>query len=77
MPGLEAVRPLFAEELRALEHVDDDLGSWQAAYDRIRRAVSLLYPDGRPVPEFLPHVDGEDAGGAGATSRLLRPRWKP
>jgi hypothetical protein len=61
MPGLEAVRPLFAEELRALEHVDDDLGSWQAAYDRIRRAVSLLYPDGRPVPEFLLHVDGEDA----------------
>src|SRR5215831_19666011 len=59
--GFAAVRPLFAEELRALEHVDDDLGSWQAAYDRIRRAVSLLYPHGRPVPEFLLHVDGEDA----------------
>ncbi len=61
MPGFEAVRPLFEEELRALEHIDDDLGSWQAAYDRIRRAVSLLYPEGRPVPEFLLHVDGEDA----------------
>jgi hypothetical protein len=61
MPGFEAVRLLFQEELRALEHIEDDLGSWQAAYDRIRRAVSLLYPEGRPVPEFLLHVDGEDA----------------
>lgn len=61
MPGFGAVRPLFEEELRALEHIDDDLGSWQAAYDRIRRAVSLHYPDGRPAPEFLLHVDGEDA----------------
>jgi hypothetical protein len=26
------------------------------------RTVSLLYPDGRPVPEFLLYVDGEDAG---------------
>ena len=61
MPGFEAVRPPFEEELRALGHIDDDVGSWQAAYDRIRRAVSLLYPEGRPVPEFLLHVDGEDA----------------
>ena len=61
MAGFEAVRPLFEEELRALEHIDDDLGSWQAAYDRIRRSVTLHYPEGRPVPEFLLHVDGEDA----------------
>jgi len=61
MPEFAACRPLFEEELRALEQIDDDLGSWQAAYDRIRSAVSLLYPDGRPVPEFLLHVDGEDA----------------
>jgi hypothetical protein len=60
-PQFAAVRPLFEEELRALECIDDDLGSWEAAYDRIRAAVSLLYPDGRPVPEFLLHVDGEDA----------------
>jgi hypothetical protein len=60
MPGFEAVRRLFEEELRALAHIDDDVGTWQAAYDRIRKAVSL-YPDGRPVPEFLLHVDGEEA----------------
>lgn len=61
MPGFEAVRPLFEEELRALEHIDDDVGSWEAAYARIRKAVTLLYPEGGPVPEFLLHVDGEDA----------------
>ena len=60
-PGFERIRPPFAQELRALEHMDDDPGSWEAAYDRIRAAVSLLYPDGRPVPEFLLHVEGDDA----------------
>lgn len=61
MSGFGAVRPLFEEELRALEHIDDDLGSWQAAYDRIRSSVTLHYPEGRPVPEFLLHIDNEDA----------------
>ena len=61
MPGFEEVRPLFEEELRALEHIDDDLGAWQAAYDNIRSAVDLLYPEGHPVPEFLMHIRGEDA----------------
>ena len=61
MPGFEAVWPLLEEELRALKNIDDDLGSSQAGYDRIRRVVSLHYPEGRPVPEFLLHVDGEVA----------------
>jgi hypothetical protein len=61
MPGFEEVRPLFEQELRAVEQIDDDVGSWQAAYDRIRSTVSLLHPEGHPVPEFLLHVDGEDA----------------
>jgi hypothetical protein len=60
MPGLDEVRPLFEQELRALEQIDDDFVSWQAARDRIRSAVSLLYPEGHPVPEFVLHVDGED-----------------
>jgi hypothetical protein len=33
----------------------------EAAYARIRKAVTLLYPEGRPVPELLLHVDGGDA----------------
>ena len=60
-PGFEQIRPLFQEELRALEHIDDDLGVWEAAYENIRSAITLHYPDGRPVPEFLLHVDGSDA----------------
>ena len=63
-----AVQPLFEEEPQALEHIDDDLGARQAAHDNIRSVVSLLYPAGHPVyragypvPEFLPHIDGEDA----------------
>ena len=57
----ERIRPLFEEELRRLDRLDDDLASWEAAYDRIRHAVRLLAPDGRPVPEFLLHIDGHDA----------------
>jgi hypothetical protein len=61
MPGFAAIRPLFEEELRAMENMDDDPDSWEAAYEGIRSAVSLLYPDGSPVPEFLLHIDGDEA----------------
>jgi hypothetical protein len=57
----ERVRPLFEEELHWLERLDEDSAGWEAAYDRIRQAVRLLAPDGRPVPEFLLHIDGHDA----------------
>ena len=40
--------------------LDDGLGQWEAAYRRIRDVVRLLAPDGRPVPEFLLHIEGED-----------------
>jgi len=60
-PVFEEVRPLFEEELRALDHIEDDLGARDAAYENIRGAMTLHYPDWRPVPEFLPHVDGQDA----------------
>jgi len=33
----------------------------EAAYRRIREAVRLLAPDGRAVPEFLLHIEDEDA----------------
>ena len=48
-------------ELRRLDGLDDDPESWEAAYNQIRQAVRLLAPDGRPVPEFLLHIDGGDA----------------
>jgi hypothetical protein len=59
--GFEEVRPLFEEELRRLDHLDDDPAPWEAAYRRIRQAVCLLAPDGRPVPEFLLHIEGDNA----------------
>ena len=59
--GFAEVRPLFDGEFRCLERLDDEPGQWEAAYRRIRDAVRLLGPDGRPVPEVLLHIDGEDA----------------
>jgi hypothetical protein len=60
-PAFETVRPLFAEELRLLDAIDDDYEAWEAAYDRIQDVVSLAAPDGRRVPEFLLHIQGQDA----------------
>jgi len=60
-PAFDSVRPLFAEELRALEDADDNPGPWQEAYDRIRGTVVLHDPEGHPVPEFLLHIDDQDA----------------
>jgi hypothetical protein len=60
-PAFETVRPLFEEELRLADAVDDDVDAWQAAYARVRDAVSLAAPGGRRVPEFLLHIQGEDA----------------
>lgn len=60
--GFDALRPLFDDEVRLCQDVDGDgAAAWEAAYDRIRQAVSLIAPDGQPVPEFLLHIDGEDA----------------
>jgi hypothetical protein len=61
MTGFEEIRPLFDEDIRLLEHVDDNIGAWETAYHNIRRAVTLLDPGGRAVPEFLLHIDGHDA----------------
>ena len=60
-PGFQTVRPLFEEELRLLDTIDDDVDAWEAAYGRVRDAVSLAGPDGRRVPEFLLHIEGENA----------------
>jgi hypothetical protein len=59
--GLEEVRPLFAEELRLLDAIDEDVESWERAYEAIRNAVTLQHPEGREVPEFLLHIDGNEA----------------
>src|SRR5262245_14214484 len=59
--GFAGLRPLLAGELRLLDHLDEDLPAWEAACSRVRDAVSLHAPDGHLVPEFLLHIDGEQA----------------
>ncbi|NUP23775.1 MAG: hypothetical protein HOZ81_48525 [Streptomyces sp.] len=69
-PGYDTVRDLFARELALLERDSEDDGeergageageAWEAAYDEIRRRVSLSSPDG-PVAEFLLHIEGDRA----------------
>ena len=61
MGGFAEVRPLSDSELQRLEYLDDEPEQWEAAYRRIREVVRLLVPDGRPVPEFLLHIEGEEA----------------
>jgi hypothetical protein len=52
--GFAAVAPLFAEEIRLLDELQDtETPEWAAAYDRIREETRLTYPDGRDVREYL------------------------
>ncbi len=60
-PGFEEVQPLFDEELRLLDDVDNTADAWEAAYEKVRAAVTLRYPDGGEVPEFLLHIDKGEA----------------
>lgn len=59
--GFEDVRPLFDEELRLLDDVDNHVDAWEAAYQQVRETVTLKYPEGSDVPEFLLHIDGAEA----------------
>lgn len=60
-PGYDAVSDLFAGELALLERDHEEhADAWEAAYDEIRRRVSLFSPDG-PVAEFLLHIEGDRA----------------
>lgn len=45
-PGFDELRPLFDEEF---------------AYSAVRDAVTMRYPDGRDVAEFLLQIDGDVA----------------
>jgi hypothetical protein len=59
--GFEEVRPLFEDELLRLDDYDANIQGWDDAYQRIRAEVSLAGPDGHLVPEFLLHIDGDEA----------------
>lgn len=62
LPGYAAVADLLAEELRLHEASEDaETPEWTAAYRRIREVTRLTRPDGSEVPEYLLHVDGDEA----------------
>ncbi|MDI2129123.1 hypothetical protein [Yinghuangia seranimata] len=57
LPAFDEFRAVFADQEQALEAGDDEL--FDACYDRIRADLTLLFPDGRPVAEFLLHVHAD------------------
>lgn len=62
-PGFEEVRALFEESLAKLKDAEkrDEWDEWESAYRRILAAVQLEDPDGRLVPEFMLHIEGDKA----------------
>ncbi|GGL42889.1 hypothetical protein [Planomonospora parontospora] len=62
LPGFAAVAPLFAEDLALVEADDDfDGDAWEDVYERINGQLTLVNPAGKPVAEFILHIDGEQA----------------
>ncbi|MGC5018733.1 hypothetical protein [Micromonospora sp. DT47] len=59
-PGFEQLRPLFDTWNRAVGSEDPE--QIDSAYDAIRAAVTMTYPDGRQVPEFMLGIEGDHAG---------------
>ncbi|MEV7028352.1 hypothetical protein [Kitasatospora sp. NPDC093558] len=57
-PAFAAVKPWFDESLALLEA--DETERFDAAYDRIADALSLVAPSG-PVAEFLLHIEDDRA----------------
>ena len=65
-PGFEAVRELFVADLVTSEAINDDdsdsaIEAFELGQDRIQDAMTMSYPDGGEVPEFLLHINGDEA----------------
>jgi len=62
-PDFEDVKPLFDEELRRLEVIDDDIDAWENAYSRIDELGLQIVPPGGgpPLTEFVLHIEGNRA----------------
>ena len=57
--GFAGFRPFFEHELTLLDDIENNVDEWETAYDKIRSALTLLFPDGTPVPEYLLHVKND------------------
>lgn len=54
LPGFEEFRALFGEQERAVDEQDWERAD--ACYTRIRSALTMTFPGGSPVVEFLLHI---------------------
>lgn len=61
LPAFEEYRPLFAEQELAIDTEDDERAA--VIYEQIRTALSMTFPDGTPVPEFLLHIHHDGTAG--------------
>ena len=61
LPGFEPFRPLFAEQSDAFDQDDGDRA--EAAYNAVREQLTMTFPDGTEVAEFLLHVLDDGTAG--------------
>lgn len=61
LPEFEDFRQLFAEQEQAIDAGDDVQAD--LCYERIRAALSMTFPDGTIVPEFLLHIHHDGTAG--------------
>ncbi|WP_181786218.1 hypothetical protein [Streptomyces phytophilus] len=61
LPGFEEFRPLFREQERAVDQEDWERAD--ACYIQIRSALTLTFPDGAPVAEFMLHIHDDGTAG--------------
>jgi hypothetical protein len=61
LPGFEPFRPLFDEQSDAIDRGDHDRAD--AAYYAIREQLTMTYPDGTAVAEFMLHVLDDGTAG--------------
>ncbi|WP_329214686.1 hypothetical protein OG257_36625 [Streptomyces sp. NBC_00683] len=61
LPGFEEFRPLFSEQEQAVDEENWDRAD--TCYTQIRSELSLTFPDGGLVAEFMLHIHGDGTAG--------------
>ncbi|MFD9471355.1 hypothetical protein [Streptomyces goshikiensis] len=61
LPGFEEFLPLFTEQERAVD--DEDWEQAAACYTQFRSALTMTFPDGSPVAEFMLHIHHDGTAG--------------
>ncbi|MBT2393368.1 hypothetical protein J7E87_29090 [Streptomyces sp. ISL-1] len=61
LPGFEDFRPVFAEQERAVDKEDWERAD--ACYTKIRGALTMTFPGGSPVAEFMLYIHDDGTAG--------------